>query len=209
MIEEASRNAIVEYERRTATPLVKEIARRQLFENVEPPRESRVQGEQEHRNKLPASSDVGSSSHVRAQRRELIISRAEVESVGKQINSLNKQIDELKKRGEIVSQNKNSPFCNDILVQTVESGFRVPDLRRYDGMKDPQEHVAAFEMYGQSPPIMAKLFATTFTGKAQEWFTNLPRGSIESYNQLVQKFNFHFASKKKQKRSATHLFNIR
>ncbi|KAL2226532.1 UNVERIFIED_CONTAM: hypothetical protein Sindi_2011900 [Sesamum indicum] len=56
---------------------------------------------------------------------------------------------------------------------------------------------------------MAKLFATTLTGKAQEWFTNLPRGSIESYEQLVQKFHFHFASKKKQKRSATHLFNIR
>lgn len=62
-------------------------------------------------------------------------------------------------------------------------------------MKDPQEHVAAFEMvlnlYGQPAPIMAKLFATTLTGKAQEWFTNLPRGSIESYDQLVQKFNFH------------------
>ncbi|KAL2226838.1 UNVERIFIED_CONTAM: Retrovirus-related Pol polyprotein from transposon [Sesamum indicum] len=213
MIEEASRKAIVEYERRTATPLVKETARRQLFENVEPIRESRVQGEQEHRNKRPASSDAGSSSHGRAKRREPVISRAEVESVGKQIHSLNKQIDELKKRGEIVSQNKNSPFCNDILIQTVQPGFRVPDLRRYDGMRDPQEHVAAFEMvmnlYGQSAPIMAKLFATTLTGKAQEWFTNLPRGSIESYEQLVQKFNFHFASKKKQKRSATHLFNIR
>ncbi|KAL2243316.1 UNVERIFIED_CONTAM: hypothetical protein Sindi_0449600 [Sesamum indicum] len=212
MIEEASRKAIVEYERRTATPLVKETARRQLFENVEPLRESRVQGEQEHRSKRAASSDAGSSNHGRARRREPVISRAEVESVGKQIHSLTKQIDELKKRGEIVSQNKNSPFCNDILIQTVEPGFRVPDLRRYDGMRDPQEHVAAFEMvnlYGQSPPIMAKLFATTLTGKAQEWFTNLPRGSIESYEQLVHKFNFHFASKKKQKRSATHLFNIR
>ncbi|KAL2226150.1 UNVERIFIED_CONTAM: hypothetical protein Sindi_1973700, partial [Sesamum indicum] len=160
MMEEASQKAIVEYERRTATPLVKETARRQLFENVEPLRESRVQGEQEHRSKRPASSGAGSSSHSRAKRREPIISRAEVESVAEE------------KRGEIVSQNKNSPFCNDILIQTVEPGFRVPDLRRYDGMKDPQEHVAAFEM-------------------------------------LIQKFNFHFASKKKQKRSATHLFNIR
>ncbi|XP_011100847.1 uncharacterized protein LOC105178959 [Sesamum indicum] len=65
--------------------------------------------------------------------------------------------------------------------------FRVPDLQRYDGTKDPYEHIAAFEMvmnlYGQPGPIMAKLFATTLTGKAQE-------------------------CKKKQKRSATHLFNI-
>ncbi|KAL2226632.1 UNVERIFIED_CONTAM: hypothetical protein Sindi_2021900 [Sesamum indicum] len=131
MIEEASRKAIVEYERRTATPLVKETAKRQLFENVEPQRESRVQGEQEHRTKRPASSDAGSSTHVRSKRREPVISRAEVESVGKQIHSLNKQIDELKKRGEIVSQNKNSPFCNDILVQTIE---RVSECPTYGGM---------------------------------------------------------------------------
>ncbi|XP_011102006.1 uncharacterized protein LOC105180037 [Sesamum indicum] len=112
MIEEASRKAIEEYERRTTTPLVKETARRQLFENTEPQRESRVQGKQEHRNKRPASSEAGSSSHGRAKRREPVISRAEVESVRKQIESLNKQIDELKKRGEIVAHNKNSPFCN-------------------------------------------------------------------------------------------------
>ncbi|XP_011101744.1 uncharacterized protein LOC105179805 [Sesamum indicum] len=54
--------------------------------------------------------------------------------------------------------------------------------------KYPLEHLAAFYM---------------------EWFTNLPPGSIESHEQLVQKFSFHFASKRKQKRLATHLFTIR
>ncbi|KAL0320166.1 UNVERIFIED_CONTAM: hypothetical protein Sradi_5278100 [Sesamum radiatum] len=47
------------------------------------------------------------------------------------------------------------------------------------------------------------------TGKTQEWFTNLPCGSIESFGQLVQNFAFHFASKKKAKRSATYLFTIK
>ncbi|KAL2250219.1 UNVERIFIED_CONTAM: hypothetical protein Sindi_2495600 [Sesamum indicum] len=172
MIEEASRNAIVEYERRIATPLGKETARKQLFETTEPQRESRVQCEPERRTKKLVSSDARSSSHARLKRREPVISRAEVESVGKQIESLNKQINKLKKQGEIVTHNKNSPFNNDILVQVVELGFRVPDLPRYDGTKDPYEHVAAFDM-------------------------------------LVQKFSFHFASRRKQKRSATHLFTIR
>ncbi|KAL2248154.1 UNVERIFIED_CONTAM: Retrovirus-related Pol polyprotein from transposon [Sesamum indicum] len=160
MIEEVSRKAIVEYERRTATPLVKETARRQLFENVEPLRESRVQGEQEHRSKRPASSDAGSSSHSRMKRREPVIPWAEVESVGKQIHSLNKQINELKKRGEIVSQNKNSPFCNDPHSNTSSDHGEV--IRNH--------------AHGEG---------------------------------LRMKFNFHFASNKKQKRSATHLFNIR
>ncbi|KAL2226656.1 UNVERIFIED_CONTAM: hypothetical protein Sindi_2024300, partial [Sesamum indicum] len=138
----------------------------------ETPRKGGSMSEPEQRSKRLAISEAGSSSHIRAKKREPVISRAEVDSVGRQIELLNKQIDELKKRGDIVSHNRNSPFGNDILIQTVEPGFRVPDLQRYDGMKDPQEHVAAFEMvmnlYGQPGPIMAKLFATTLTGKAQE-----------------------------------------
>ncbi|KAL0427471.1 UNVERIFIED_CONTAM: hypothetical protein Slati_2921900 [Sesamum latifolium] len=38
---------------------------------------------------------------------------------------------------------------------------------------------------------------------------NLPTGSIESFEWLIQKFAFHFACKRKAKRSATHLFTIR
>ncbi|KAL0400267.1 UNVERIFIED_CONTAM: hypothetical protein Sradi_2370000 [Sesamum radiatum] len=64
-------------------------------------------------------------------------------------------------------------------------------------------------LYGQSGAINAKLFVTTLTGKAQEWFTNLPSGAIETFEQLVLKFTFHFASKRKQKQSSTYLFNIR
>ncbi|KAL2246277.1 UNVERIFIED_CONTAM: hypothetical protein Sindi_2895900 [Sesamum indicum] len=147
MIEEVSKNAIVEYERRTATPM----------------RESREPSEQQYRSRRQAPSEASSSSQVRAKRREPVISCAE--------------IDELKKRGEIVSHNKNFPFNNDILVQVVEPGFRVPDLQRYDGTKDPYEHSAAFEMvmnlYGQPGLIMVKLFATTLTWKAQEWFYQL------------------------------------
>ncbi|KAL2249814.1 UNVERIFIED_CONTAM: hypothetical protein Sindi_2455100 [Sesamum indicum] len=64
-------------------------------------------------------------------------------------------------------------------------------------------------LYGQTDSINAKLFVTTLTGKAQEWFISLPSGTIGSYGQLVQKFALHFASKRKSKRSATHLFTIR
>ncbi|KAL2237772.1 UNVERIFIED_CONTAM: hypothetical protein Sindi_0968900 [Sesamum indicum] len=52
-------------------------------------------------------------------------------------------------------------------------------------------------------------FVTTLKGKAQEWFMSLGSGTIDSYEQLIQKFSFHFASKRKAKRSATHLFTIR
>ncbi|XP_011087056.1 uncharacterized protein LOC105168618 [Sesamum indicum] len=79
----------------------------------------------------------------------------------------------------------------------VNPSFRMPDLPKYDGTRDLQEHLAAFDM------------VMNLYGKAQEWFTSLHPGSIESHKQLVQNFTFHFASKRKQKRSATHLFTIR
>ncbi|XP_011075709.1 uncharacterized protein LOC105160143 [Sesamum indicum] len=97
--------------------------------------------------------------------------------------------------------------------KVVDSSFRFPDLPKYDGSKDPREHVAAFDLvmnlYGQTDPIKAKLFITTLKGKAQEWFTSLSSGKIDSYEQLIHKFSFHFASKRKAKRSAPYHFTIR
>ncbi|KAL2246210.1 UNVERIFIED_CONTAM: Retrovirus-related Pol polyprotein from transposon [Sesamum indicum] len=213
MMEEAGRKALVAYERRTATPLEREVAGKRLFQEGEDARDNEGMSRPGANRKGPLPSDVGSSSRAPSRPRGPAISRAEVDNVSKQIALLGKQIDELKKRGEIVAHHRNSPFANQILIETVNPGFRMPDLPKYDGTRDPQEHIAAFDMvmnlYGQASSIVAKLFVTTLTGKAQEWFTNLPPGSIESYEHLVQKFAFHFASKKKQKRSATHLFTIR
>ncbi|KAL2226260.1 UNVERIFIED_CONTAM: Retrovirus-related Pol polyprotein from transposon gypsy [Sesamum indicum] len=82
---------------------------------------------------------------------------------------------------------------HQILMEVVNPNFKMPDLPKYDGTKDPQEHLAAFDLvinlYGQSGPINAKLFVTTLVGKAQEWFTNLPPGSIESNEQLDQRID--------------------
>ncbi|KAK4404501.1 hypothetical protein Sango_0818700 [Sesamum angolense] len=98
-------------------------------------------------------------------------------------------------------------------VKVVDHNFRFPNLLKYDGMKDPQEHVAVFELvmnlYGQTDPINAKLFVITLIGKAEEWFTNLSSGSIESFGQLIQKFAFYFASRRNAKWSTTYLFTIR
>ncbi|KAL0448337.1 UNVERIFIED_CONTAM: hypothetical protein Slati_1390100 [Sesamum latifolium] len=193
MIDEASRKALVEFERRTITPAAKEGMVRKLF-----------MGKGPEKGQSRTCSDEASSRRVAA--RPPGISKAEVDHVSRQIERLGLEIDDLKRRGEIVAQNRNSPFANKILAEVVDHNFRFPDLPKYDGTKDPQEHVAAFELvmnlYEQTDSINSMLFVTTLTGKAQEWFMNLPSSSIESFEQLVQKFAFHFASKRKAKRSA-------
>ncbi|KAL0411855.1 UNVERIFIED_CONTAM: hypothetical protein Slati_3775200 [Sesamum latifolium] len=214
-MEEAGRNAQIQHERRAATPIVREVTRRQLFKEREGEREQQEEASREEpeKGREVEFSEIGSSEREKGKKREPGISRAEVDDMGRQIEQLGKQIDELKRRGEIVAQNKNSPFSNKILTEVVDPSFRMSDLPKYDGTKNPQEHVAAFKLvmnlYGQSSSINAKLFVTTLTGKEQEWFTSLPSGGIETFEQLLQKFTFHFASKMKQKQSATYLFNIR
>ncbi|KAL2231182.1 UNVERIFIED_CONTAM: hypothetical protein Sindi_1712600 [Sesamum indicum] len=213
-MEEAGRNAIMAYERRNALPIENETTRRRVVCEREVERVSKGLSRRDPGMRpMIVPSEVGSCARSGGHRRGPAISRAEVDSVGKQIQMLGKQIVELKRRGELVTQNKHSPFCNKILREVVNTSFRMPDLPKYDGLKDPQEHVSAFDLvmnlFGQSSPIRAKLFVTTLTGKAQEWFTRLPVRSIESHEQLVQKFIFHFASKRKQNRFATYLFTIR
>ncbi|KAK4388269.1 hypothetical protein Sango_2433500 [Sesamum angolense] len=71
------------------------------------------------------------------------------------------------------------------------------------------EMVQTLQVYSHSNGSSGKRFPTMIR-KPQECFTNFPSGgSIETFELLVQKFTFHFASKRKQKRSATYLFNIR
>ncbi|KAG8363483.1 hypothetical protein BUALT_Bualt19G0027100 [Buddleja alternifolia] len=64
-------------------------------------------------------------------------------------------------------------------------------------------------MHNLSDALNSRIFLTTLTGRAQEWFTHLATGSITNYTQCMRKFEYHFASKRKYAKSITHLFGIR
>ncbi|KAL2228529.1 UNVERIFIED_CONTAM: hypothetical protein Sindi_1832600 [Sesamum indicum] len=190
MIEIASRNVMVENERKMVTQA--ESERRRLIkkqrkvianDHMEGTNRTRSNMRQTLETSLARKSLDITFSNIRM--RAPRISRAEVESLGKQIEKLKQQIDDLMKRGDLVKQNRDS----------------LPDLPKYDRSKDPQEHISAFELVmnlcRQTDSINVKLFVTTLTGKAQEWFTS-----------LRVKFAFHFTSERRLKRSATYLITI-
>ncbi|KAG8386800.1 hypothetical protein BUALT_Bualt03G0186500 [Buddleja alternifolia] len=54
-------------------------------------------------------------------------------------------------------------------------------------------------MHNLSDALNSEIFVTTLTGQAQEWFTNLPTGCIADYIQFMRKFDYHFASKQKDR----------
>jgi len=107
----------------------------------------------------------------------------------------------------------DSSFTTAVLECPVLSKFRLPQLEPFNGLKDPLDHLNTFKMtLGlQQPPneILCRSFPTTLKGAAREWFTKLPKSSIESFEQLSDVFLRHFIIEQLPKRPPDHLLTIR
>ncbi|XP_025664414.1 uncharacterized protein [Arachis hypogaea] len=70
---------------------------------------------------------------------------------------------------------------------------------RYDGTKDPQEHVTAFEarmnLEGVGDKVRCRAFPVTLAGPAIRWFNTLPQGSITTFADISQKFLARFTTR--------------
>jgi len=62
----------------------------------------------------------------------------------------------------------------------------------FTGMEDPEAHLFAFHtqmvLVGGSDAAKCKLFMSTLTGMAMDWFISLPNGHITSFRQLSRLF---------------------
>ncbi|XP_020978030.1 uncharacterized protein LOC110271446 [Arachis ipaensis] len=69
---------------------------------------------------------------------------------------------------------------------------------RYDGTKDPQEHVTAIEarmnLEGVGDAVRCRAFPVTLAGPAIRWFNTLPQGSITTFADISQKFLSRFTT---------------
>ena len=73
--------------------------------------------------------------------------------------------------------------------------FRFPDLK-YSGPTDPLVHIERFNditgVQGLSQTQRCKVFPLSLEGRAREWYRKLPRGSINSFEQMCQEFTEQF-----------------
>ncbi|KAL0290853.1 UNVERIFIED_CONTAM: hypothetical protein Sradi_7041300 [Sesamum radiatum] len=87
-----------------------------------------------------------------------------------------------------------------------------PNISEYDGTKDPQDHLDRFlakaDLLDLSDAAYCKIFRTTLAGKAMAWFNQLPMGTIDSFEQLSQRFLHHFAINKRYPKTALYLFTV-
>ena len=107
----------------------------------------------------------------------------------------------------------DSPFTTVVLECPVPSKFRLPQLKPFDGLKDPLEYLNTFKttLGLQQPPneILCRSLPTTLKGAAREWFTKLPTSSIDNFEQLGNFYLRHFVGGQRLKRPANHLLTIR
>lgn len=95
------------------------------------------------------------------------------------------------------------PFTAEVMADDLPSSFRQITFE-YNGVTDPGEHLSRFEntsfLHRLSDGVKCRVFPTTLTGSAQQWFGQLPEGSISSFGRLSAMFLHHFASSRKHQR---------
>ncbi|XP_057747061.1 uncharacterized protein LOC130966293 [Arachis stenosperma] len=92
-----------------------------------------------------------------------------------------------------------TPFHPSILMVWLPKNFdKLMDMR-YEGTKDPQEHLTAFEarmnLEGVDDAVRCRAFPVTLAGPAIRWFNALPKGSITTFADISQSFLARFTTR--------------
>ena len=76
------------------------------------------------------------------------------------------------------------------------SKFTQPPFNSYNGKMDPVEHVSHYiqmmSLHIHNDALICKLFPSSLRPTALRWFNGLRKGSIHSFNELIQEFGVQF-----------------
>jgi len=89
----------------------------------------------------------------------------------------------------------------------------MPTFDKYDGMTNPDNHMRVFThqmmFHAVSDLIWCRVFSTSLTGEALEWFSELSANSIDSFATLKAMFSTQFAPLRPAILTVDNLVNIR
>ncbi|GKF05547.1 reverse transcriptase domain-containing protein [Tanacetum coccineum] len=79
---------------------------------------------------------------------------------------------------------------------------RMPShIKTYDGSEDPEDHLKIFQSAAKTErwamPTWCHMFNSTLTGNARVWFDDLPKETIDSYDDLKKAFLENYLQQKK------------
>ncbi|GJU28314.1 reverse transcriptase domain-containing protein [Tanacetum coccineum] len=91
---------------------------------------------------------------------------------------------------------------------------RMPShIKTYDGSEDPEDHLKIFQSAAKTErwamPTWCHMFNSTLTGNARVWFDDLPKETIDSYDDLKKAFLENYLQQKKCIKDPVEIHNIR
>jgi len=83
----------------------------------------------------------------------------------------------------------------------------------FTGMEDPEAHLTTFHtqmmLVGGSDAVRCKIFMSTLTGMAMDWFISLPEGHITCFAQLSQIFKEQYLASRAPPSVSYDLFDVK
>ncbi|GKA65251.1 hypothetical protein Tco_0764958 [Tanacetum coccineum] len=87
------------------------------------------------------------------------------------------------------------------------------NIKVYEGHKDPKDHLSIFSAIAEQEellmPIWCKMFLQTLGGATQNWFDDLDPKSVDSFEELSQKFLEEFSQQKRYAKDPTEIHGIK
>ncbi|XP_068504491.1 uncharacterized protein [Phaseolus vulgaris] len=106
----------------------------------------------------------------------------------------------------------STPFSQEILDAVIPNTFAGPKVI-FTWIEDPEAHLTAFHtqmvLVGGSDAMSCKLFMSTMTGMAMDWFISLPNGHITSFQQLSQLFREQYLANRAPPPVSYDLFDVK
>ncbi|CAL1412854.1 unnamed protein product [Linum trigynum] len=106
-----------------------------------------------------------------------------------------------------------NPLSRELFKTPVPPNFSSMGLPTYSGTSDPADHLCAFmlkmQLINASDSDLCKAFPVTFSGQCRTWYTSLPEGIIENFEQFAMLFSTKFASQRRRKLTVSSLINCR
>ncbi|XP_019235150.1 PREDICTED: uncharacterized protein LOC109215529 [Nicotiana attenuata] len=110
------------------------------------------------------------------------------------------------------------PYSDEAAPHAIPKTFKMPPyLKIYDGTIDPEDHIIHYvtAVKGndlakeQVPSILLKKFGETLTGGALTWYSQLPARSVQTFEEMADKFVTAHAGAKKAEARVNDIFAIR
>ena len=105
-----------------------------------------------------------------------------------------------------------TPFSQAILERAIPNTCTGPKVT-FTWMEDPEAHLTAFHTHmmlvGSSYAARCKLFMSTLTGMAMDWFISLPKGHITSFAQLSRLFREQYFANRAPALVSYDLFDVK